>query len=206
VKKVFGYRGLGFPDNSEKLIALVTSALDESPLILIHKSFKGWKKVEYEVVRDQYDNCITICNMESIDPLGIHIGESIVVAPSRTLSNDEYNLLRSVSIKVVRHLSIVGACSVQFALNPLCIEYYIIKVNAALSRSSALASKATDYPLAYIKANLALGANLPELKNNITNATSFCFEPSVDYVTIKVPRWNLSESNRDSNKIESSSK
>ena len=144
--------------------------------------------------------------MENIDPLGIHTGESIVVAPSQTLSNDEYNLLRSVSIKVVRHLGIVGECNVQFALNPSCNEYYIIEVNARLSRSSALASKATGYPLAYIAAKLALGMSLVRLKNSITNVTCACFEPSLDYVTIKVPRWDLSKFIRCSNKIGSSSK
>ena len=144
--------------------------------------------------------------MENIDPLGIHTGESIVVAPSQTLSNDEYNLLRSVSIKVVRHLGIVGECNVQFALNPLCSEYYIIEVNARLSRSSALASKATGYPLAYIAAKLALGMSLVELRNSITNVTCACFEPSLDYVAIKIPRWDLRKFVRCSNKIGSSSK
>ena len=156
--------------------------------LLVDKSVKDWKKVEYELVRDQYDNCIVVCNMENIDPSSLHTDNSIVVAPSHTLSSDEYNVLRSVSIKVVRHLGIVGACNVQFALNPLCIEYYIITVNAGLSCSSASASKATGYPLAYITAKLALGLNLVELTNNITNATFSCFEPSLDYVTIKVPR------------------
>jgi len=144
--------------------------------------------------------------MENIDPLGIHTGESIVVAPSQTLSNDEYNLLRSVAIKVVRHLGIVGECNVQFALNPSSNEYYIIEVNARLSRSSALASKATGYPLAYIAAKLALGTSLVQLRNSITNVTCACFEPSLDYVAIKVPRWDLSKSNQCSNEIESSSK
>ena len=201
-----GGLGSGFADNREELIPLVTSALAHSSQLLIDKSLKGWKEVEYEVVRDQYDNCIVVCNMENIDPLGIHTGESIVVAPSQTLSNEEYNLLRSVSIKVVRHLGIVGECNVQYALNPLRSEYYIIEVNARLSRSSALASKATGYPLAYIAAKLALGMSLVELRNSITNETCACFEPSLDYVAIKVPRWDLRKFVRCSNKIGSSMK
>ncbi|CAF1336207.1 unnamed protein product [Adineta steineri] len=208
VRAAFALGGLGsgFADNREELVPLVTSALAHSSQLLIDKSLKGWKEVEYEVVRDQYDNCIVVCNMENIDPLGIHTGESIVVAPSQTLSNDEYNLLRSVSIKVVRHLGIVGECNVQFALNPQCNEYYIIEVNARLSRSSALASKATGYPLAYIAAKLALGMSLVKLRNSITNVTCACFEPSLDYVTIKVPRWDLRKFVRCSNKIGSSMK
>ncbi|UJR35525.1 hypothetical protein I4U23_028279 [Adineta vaga] len=208
VRAAFALGGLGsgFADNREELIPLVTSALAHSSQLLIDKSLKGWKEVEYEVVRDQYDNCIVVCNMENIDPLGIHTGESIVVAPSQTLSNEEYNLLRSVSIKVVRHLGIVGECNVQYALNPSRSEYYIIEVNARLSRSSALASKATGYPLAYIAAKLALGMSLVRLKNSITNETCACFEPSLDYVTIKVPRWDLRKFVRCSNKIGSSMK
>ncbi|CAF4122334.1 unnamed protein product [Rotaria sp. Silwood2] len=208
VRAAFALGGLGsgFAENREELIPLVTSALAHSSQLLIDKSLKGWKELEYEVVRDQYDNCIVVCNMENIDPLGIHTGESIVIAPSQTLSNDEYNLLRSVSIKVVRHLGIVGECNVQFALSPFSNEYYIIEVNARLSRSSALASKATGYPLAYIAAKLALGMSLVELKNSITNETCACFEPSLDYVTIKIPRWDLRKFVRCSNKIGSSMK
>ncbi|CAM2704180.1 unnamed protein product [Rotaria socialis] len=208
VRAAFALGGLGsgFADNREQLIPLVTSALAHSSQLLIDKSLKGWKELEYEVVRDQYDNCIVVCNMENIDPLGIHTGESIVVAPSLTLSNDEYNLLRSIAIKVVRSLGIVGECNVQFALNPCSTEYYIIEVNARLSRSSALASKATGYPLAYIAAKLALGMSLVELKNAITNETCACFEPSLDYVAVKIPRWDLRKFVRCSNKIGSSMK
>ncbi|CAF0784945.1 unnamed protein product [Rotaria sordida] len=208
VRAAFALGGLGsgFAENREELIPLVTSALAHSSQLLIDKSLKGWKEVEYEVVRDKYDNCIVVCNMENIDPLGIHTGESIVIAPSQTLSNDEYNLLRSVSIKVIRHLGIVGECNVQFALSPFSNEYFIIEVNARLSRSSALASKATGYPLAYIAAKLALGMSLVELKNSITNETCACFEPSLDYVTIKIPRWDLRKFVRCSNKIGSSMK
>lgn len=161
--------------------------------MIIDKSLKGWKEVEYEVVRDAFDNCITVCNMENVDPLGIHTGESVVVAPSQTLSNTEYNLLRSTAIRIIRHLGVIGECNVQYALNPKSQEYYIIEVNARLSRSSALASKATGYPLAYIAAKLALGKSLPELKNSVTGCTTACFEPSLDYCVVKIPRWDLSK-------------
>jgi carbamoylphosphate synthase large subunit len=158
------------------------------PLALQSSIYADWKKILFELVRDQYDNCIVVCNMEIIDQLLVRTGDGIIVAPSQTLSNDEYNLLRSVSIKVIRHLGIIGACNVQFVLNTLRIEYYITQVNAGLSRSSLFASKATGYPLAYITAKLALGLNLMELTNNITNATCACFEPSLDYVIINIPR------------------
>ncbi|CAF4504916.1 unnamed protein product, partial [Rotaria sp. Silwood2] len=180
----------GVADVRKELIDFVTSVSAHSPKLelIIDKSLNGWKKIAYEVVRDQYDNCIVVCNMENIDPLSLRTGESIVVAPSQTLSSDEYNLLRSVSIKVVRYLRIIGACNVQFALNPLCIEYYIIKVTSGLSCSSTFVSKATGYPLGYITAKLALGMSLVTLKNSITNQTCAWFEPSLDYVTIKVPK------------------
>jgi carbamoyl-phosphate synthase/aspartate carbamoyltransferase/dihydroorotase len=175
--------------------------------ILIDKSLKGWKEIEYEVVRDAYDNCITVCNMENIDPLGIHTGESIVVAPSQTLTNEEYNLLRQTALKVIRKLGVVGECNIQYALDPLTLEYYIIEVNARLSRSSALASKATGYPLAYIAAKLGIGFSLVELKNSVTQSTTACFEPSLDYCVVKVPRWDLKKFvGRVSNKIGSSMK
>lgn len=170
------------------------------------QSLKGWKEVEYEVVRDAYNNCVTVCNMENVDPLGIHTGESIVVAPSQTLTNREYNMLRTTAIKVVRHLGVVGECNIQYALNPLSQEYYIIEVNARLSRSSALASKATGYPLAYIAAKLALGIPLPVLRNSVTESTTACFEPSMDYCVVKIPRWDLSKFVRVSAKIGSSMK
>jgi carbamoyl-phosphate synthase/aspartate carbamoyltransferase/dihydroorotase len=157
--------------------------------------------VEYEVVRDAYDNCITVCNMENVDPLGIHTGESIVVAPSQTLSNREYNMLRTTALKVIRHFHIVGECNIQYALNPLAEEFYIIEVNARLSRSSALASKATGYPLAYVAAKLALNIPLPDIKNLVTGKTTACFEPSLDYCVVKIPRWDLSKFQRVSTKV-----
>ncbi|CAF1006251.1 unnamed protein product, partial [Didymodactylos carnosus] len=208
VRAAFALGGLGsgFAHNVEELIPLVSSAFAHTSQLLIDKSLKGWKEVEYEVVRDQFDNCIVVCNMENIDPLGIHTGESMVVAPSQTLTNEEYNLLRTVSIKVVRHLGIVGECNVQYALDPLSKDYYIIEVNARLSRSSALASKATGYPLAYIAAKLALGMSLVDLKNTVTGCTCACFEPSLDYCVIKIPRWDLNKFVRCSNKIGSSMK
>ncbi|KAF7657383.1 hypothetical protein LDENG_00028210 [Lucifuga dentata] len=175
-------------------------------LVLVDKSLKGWKEIEYEVVRDAYDNCVTVCNMENIDPLGIHTGESIVVAPSQTLNDHEYNMLRNTAIKVIRHLGIVGECNIQYALNPESDQYYIIEVNARLSRSSALASKATGYPLAYVAAKLGLGIPLPLLKNSVTNLTTANFEPSLDYCVVKVPRWDLSKFLRVSTKIGSSMK
>eukprot|EP00731_Ephydatia_muelleri_P031726 Em0023g233a len=174
--------------------------------VLIDKSLKGWKEIEYEVVRDCCGNCITVCNMENVDPLGVHTGESIVVAPSQTLSNAEYNMLRTVAIKTIQHLGVVGECNIQYALNPQNMEYYIIEVNARLSRSSALASKATGYPLAYVAAKLGLGITLPQLKNSVTRATTACFEPSLDYVVVKIPRWDLVKFAHVSNKIGSSMK
>lgn len=201
-----GGLGSGFASNNDELIKLASTAFAHSKQVLIDKSLKGWKEIEYEVVRDAYDNCITVCNMENFDPLGIHTGESIVVAPSQTLTNEEYNMLRRVAIKVIRHLGVIGECNIQYALNPLSKEYFIIEVNARLSRSSALASKATGYPLAYVAAKLALGIPLPKLKNSVTNSTTACFEPSLDYCVVKVPRWDLKKFQRVSTKIGSSMK
>nr|CAH8847551.1 unnamed protein product [Trichobilharzia regenti] len=202
-----GGMGSGFAENAVELERLVTRALAQTTQIFIDKSLKGWKEVEYEVIRDAYDNCITVCNMENVDPVGIHTGESIVVSPSQTLSNVEYYMLRSVAIKVARHLRIVGECNIQFALDPLSLNYYIIEVNARLSRSSALASKATGYPIAYIAAKLSLGMSLPELTNSVTGGqTTACFEPSLDYCVVKIPRWDLSKFSRVSRKIGSSMK
>ncbi|CAL1543202.1 unnamed protein product [Lymnaea stagnalis] len=201
-----GGLGSGFAENKEELAVLVTAAFAHTSQVLVDKSLKGWKEVEYEVVRDAYDNCITVCNMENVDPLGIHTGESIVVAPSQTLTDTEYNMLRSTAIKVIRHLGIVGECNIQYALNPLSQQYYIIEVNARLSRSSALASKATGYPLAYVAAKLSLGYPLPLLKNSVTGSTTACFEPSLDYCVVKIPRWDLRKFSRVSTKIGSSMK
>lgn len=201
-----GGLGSGFASNKEELKTLAQQALAHSKQLIIDKSLKGWKEVEYEVVRDAYDNCITVCNMENLDPLGIHTGESIVVAPSQTLSNREYNMLRTTAIKVIRHFGIVGECNIQYALNPYSEEYYIIEVNARLSRSSALASKATGYPLAYVAAKLSLNIPLPEIKNSVTGVTTACFEPSLDYCVVKIPRWDLSKFIRVSNHIGSSMK
>ncbi|MGM9841333.1 MAG: carbamoyl-phosphate synthase (glutamine-hydrolyzing) large subunit [Candidatus Limisoma sp.] len=186
-----GGLGSGFCDNREQLIAIAEKALSFSPQVLVEKSLKGWKEVEYEVVRDRYDNCITVCNMENFDPLGIHTGESIVVAPSQTLSNDDYHLLRSLAIKIIRHIGIVGECNVQYAYDPQSMDYRVIEVNARLSRSSALASKATGYPLAFIAAKLGLGYGLFDLNNTVTKVTSAFFEPALDYVVCKIPRWDL---------------
>lgn len=186
-----GGLGSGFCDNEEQLIALVEKALTFSPQVLVEKSLKGWKEVEYEVVRDRYDNCITVCNMENFDPLGIHTGESIVVAPSQTLSNDDYHTLRALAIKIIRHIGIVGECNVQYAYDPQSNDYRVIEVNARLSRSSALASKATGYPLAFVAAKLGLGFGLFELRNSVTKSTSAFFEPALDYVVVKIPRWDL---------------
>ena len=186
-----GGLGSGFCDNEEQLVALVEKALTFSPQVLIEKSLKGWKEVEYEVVRDRYDNCITVCNMENFDPLGIHTGESIVVAPSQTLSNDDYHTLRALAIKIIRHIGIVGECNVQYAYDPQSNDYRVIEVNARLSRSSALASKATGYPLAFVAAKLGLGFGLFELRNSVTKSTSAFFEPALDYVVVKIPRWDL---------------
>lgn len=186
-----GGLGSGFCDNDRELTALVEKALSFSPQVLVEKSLKGWKEVEYEVVRDRFDNCITVCNMENFDPLGIHTGESIVVAPSQTLSNDDYHYLRSLAIKIVRHVGIVGECNVQYAYDPDSMDYRVIEVNARLSRSSALASKATGYPLAFVAAKLALGYGLFDLTNSVTRSTTAFFEPALDYVVVKIPRWDL---------------
>ena len=188
-----GGLGSGFCDNEEELNKLAEKAFSFSPQVLVEKSLKGWKEIEYEVVRDRYDNCITVCNMENFDPLGIHTGESIVVAPSQTLSNSEYHKLRALSIKIIRHIGIVGECNVQYAFDPKSEDYRVIEVNARLSRSSALASKATGYPLAFVAAKLGMGYGLFELKNSVTKTTSAFFEPALDYVVCKIPRWDLSK-------------
>src|SRR3984893_14306945 len=186
-----GGQGSGIAKNAEELEHIVSGALAFAPQVLIEQYLHHYKEVEYEVVRDAYDNCITVCNMENMDPLGIHTGESIVVAPSQTLTNSEYHTLRSAATAIVRSLGVVGECNVQFALNPKTSAYYVIEVNARLSRSSALASKATGYPLAYVAAKLALGYSLTELTNRITGVTQACFEPSLDYLVVKIPRWDL---------------
>ncbi|KAL0164937.1 hypothetical protein M9458_040690, partial [Cirrhinus mrigala] len=215
VRSAFALGGLGsgFANNREEMITLVTQAFAHTSQVLVDKSLKGWKEIEYEVVRDAYDNCVTVCNMENIDPLGIHTGD-------QTLNDYEYNMLRNTAIKVIRHLGIVGECNIQYALNPESEQviqssrnnesqeavYYIIEVNARLSRSSALASKATGYPLAYVAAKLGLGIPLPKLKNSVTNSTTANFEPSLDYCVVKVPRWDLSKFLRVSTTIGSSMK
>lgn len=186
-----GGLGSGFCDNEDELNKIAEKAFSFSPQVLVEKSLKGWKEIEYEVVRDKFDNCITVCNMENFDPLGIHTGESIVIAPSQTLSNSEYHKLRALSIKIVRHIGIVGECNVQYAFDPYSEDYRVIEVNARLSRSSALASKATGYPLAFVAAKLGLGYGLFELKNSVTKTTSAFFEPALDYVVCKIPRWDL---------------
>ena len=201
-----GGLGSGFCDNDAELRALVEKALAFSPQVLVEKSLKGWKEVEYEVVRDRYDNCITVCNMENFDPLGIHTGESIVVAPSQTLSNDDYHYLRSLAIKIIRHIGIVGECNVQYAYDPASMDYRVIEVNARLSRSSALASKATGYPLAFVAAKLGLGYGLIELRNSVTHDTSAFFEPALDYVVVKIPRWDLGKFHGVNREIGSSMK
>lgn len=188
-----GGLGSGFAHNEEELRNMAARSLTLSPQILVEKSLKGWKEVEYEVVRDANNNCITVCNMENFDPLGIHTGDSIVVAPSQTLSDEEYHMLRSAAIKIVRHLGVVGECNVQYALQPDGLDYRVIEVNARLSRSSALASKATGYPLAYTAAKIGLGHSLPELPNAVTKTTTANFEPSLDYIVTKIPRWDLSK-------------
>ena len=188
-----GGLGSGFCDNDDELLAQAEEAFSFSPQVLVEKSLRGWKEIEYEVVRDQYDNCITVCNMENFDPLGIHTGESIVVAPSQTLSNSEYHKLRALAIKIIRHIGIVGECNVQYALDPNSEDYRVIEVNARLSRSSALASKATGYPLAFVAAKLGLGYGLLELKNSVTKTTSAFFEPALDYAVVKIPRWDLTK-------------
>ena len=188
-----GGLGSGFCDNEEQLLVQAEEAFSFSPQVLVEKSLKGWKEIEYEVVRDRYDNCITVCNMENFDPLGIHTGESIVVAPSQTLTNAEYHKLRALAIKIIRHIGIVGECNVQYALDPNSEDYRVIEVNARLSRSSALASKATGYPLAFVAAKLGLGYGLFDLKNSVTKTTSAFFEPALDYVVVKIPRWDLTK-------------
>lgn len=188
-----GGLGSGFADNEEELNKLAEKAFSFSPQVLVEKSLKGWKEIEFEVVRDRYDNCITVCNMENFDPLGIHTGESIVVAPSQTLTNSEYHKLRALAIKIIRHIGIVGECNVQYAFDPQSEDYRVIEVNARLSRSSALASKATGYPLAFVAAKLGMGYGLFELNNSVTKTTSAFFEPALDYVVCKIPRWDLSK-------------
>eukprot|EP00948_MAST-09A_sp_MAST-9A-sp1_P003695 g3695.t1 len=208
VRAAFALGGLGsgFAANETELIALASKALSQSSQILIDQDLRGWKEVEYEVVRDNRDNCITVCNMENFDPLGIHTGDSIVVAPSQTLSNEEYFRLRTTALKVVRHLGVVGECNIQYALNPHSEEYCIIEVNARLSRSSALASKATGYPLAYVAAKLSLGMDLVTVRNQVTKSTTACFEPSLDYCVVKLPRFDLKKFSKVSNKMGSSMK
>ncbi len=201
-----GGMGSGFCSNDEELDKLASNAFSYSPQILVEESLKGWKEVEYEVVRDKYDNCITVCNMENFDPLGIHTGESIVVAPSQTLSNAEYHKLRAIAIKIIRHIGVVGECNVQFTLDPFSEDYRVIEVNARLSRSSALASKATGYPLAFVAAKLGLGYGLHELKNSVTKVTTACFEPALDYIVCKIPRWDLNKFSGVSKNIGSSMK
>ncbi len=188
-----GGLGSGFCDNDDELLRQAEEAFSFSPQVLVEKSLRGWKEIEYEVVRDRYDNCITVCNMENLDPLGIHTGESIVVAPSQTLTNSEYHKLRALAVKIIRHIGIVGECNVQYALDPNSEDYRVIEVNARLSRSSALASKATGYPLAFVAAKLGLGYGLFELKNSVTKTTSAFFEPALDYVVVKIPRWDLTK-------------
>ena len=201
-----GGLGSGFADDEQQLRKLCEKAFAASPQVLIERSMKGWKEIEYEVVRDARDNCITVCNMENFDPLGIHTGDSIVVAPSQTLSDEDYNMLRTTAVNVIRHLGVVGECNIQYALNPDSREYYIIEVNARLSRSSALASKATGYPLAFIAAKLGLGIPLNEISNSVTKVTCACFEPSLDYVVVKIPRWDLKKFTRVSTELNSSMK
>jgi carbamoyl-phosphate synthase large subunit len=201
-----GGQGSGFASNANELRTLAAKAFSYSGQILVEESLKGWKEVEYEVVRDKYDNCITVCNMENFDPLGIHTGESIVVAPSQTLTNSEYHKLRELSIRIIRHIGIIGECNVQYALSPDSEDYRVIEVNARLSRSSALASKATGYPLAFIAAKLGIGYGLHELKNSVTKNTTACFEPALDYIVCKIPRWDLNKFQGVSHVIGSSMK
>ena len=201
-----GGLGSGFANNEVELLELCGKAFAASPQVLIERSMKGWKEIEYEVVRDARDNCITVCNMENFDPLGIHTGDSIVVAPSQTLSDEDYNMLRTTAVNVIRHLGVVGECNIQYALHPDSKQYCIIEVNARLSRSSALASKATGYPLAFIAAKLGLGIPLNEISNSVTRVTCACFEPSLDYVVVKIPRWDLKKFTRVSTHLNSSMK
>ncbi|KXT14047.1 hypothetical protein AC579_10525 [Pseudocercospora musae] len=208
VRAAFALGGLGsgFADNEEELRNLAARSLTLSPQILVEKSLKGWKEAEYEVVRDASDNCITVCNMENFDPLGVHTGDSIVVSPSQTLSDEEYHMLRTAAIKIVRHLGVVGECNVQYALQPDGLDYRVIEINARLSRSSALASKATGYPLAYTAAKIGLGHTLPELPNAVTRTTTANFEPSLDYIVTKIPRWDLAKFHNVNRSIGSSMK
>jgi len=201
-----GGMGSGFASNERELRIMAESAFSYSPQVLVEESLKGWKEIEYEVVRDSYDNCITVCNMENFDPLGIHTGESIVVAPSQTLTNSEYHKLRELSLRIIRHIGVVGECNVQYALDPESEDYRVIEVNARLSRSSALASKATGYPLAFVAAKLSLGYGLHEIKNSVTKTTSAFFEPSLDYIVCKIPRWDMEKFQGVSKKIGSSMK
>ncbi|NIA03315.1 MAG: carbamoyl-phosphate synthase (glutamine-hydrolyzing) large subunit, partial [Nitrospirae bacterium] len=201
-----GGQGSGFAYSMSELEVMASKAFTYTTQILVEESLKGWKEVEYEVVRDRYDNCITVCNMENFDPLGIHTGESIVVAPSQTLTNSEYHKLRELSLKIIRHIGVVGECNVQYALDPNSEDYRVIEVNARLSRSSALASKATGYPLAFVAAKLALGYGLHQLKNSVTQTTTACFEPSLDYIVCKIPRWDLNKFQGVSHLIGSSMK
>lgn len=201
-----GGLGSGFCDNADELKVLAEKALNYSAQLLIEKSLKGWKEIEYEVVRDKYGNCMTVCNMENFDPLGIHTGESIVVAPCQTLTNSEVFKLRELAIKIVKHIGIVGECNVQYAFDTESEDYRVIEVNARLSRSSALASKATGYPLAFVAAKLGLGYGLFELKNSVTKSTSAFFEPALDYLVVKIPRWDLGKFHGVSKEIGSSMK
>ena len=188
-----GGLGSGKIENETILRERASAALHNAPQILIEEYLGGWKEIEYEIVRDSADNVVTVCNMENFDPMGVHTGESIVVAPSQTLTNTEYHTLRETAIRVARHLGIIGECNIQYALNPKTSEYRVIEVNARLSRSSALASKANGYPLAYVAAKLALGFRLDEIKNSITKKTSAFFEPALDYIVVKIPRWDITE-------------
>ena len=201
-----GGGGSGFAENEAEFEPLVQKAFSFSPQILVEESLRGWKEVEYEVVRDGAGNRITVCNMENFDPLGVHTGESIVIAPSQTLTDHEYHKLRTVALRVIEHLGVVGECNIQYALSPTSDEYRVIEVNARLSRSSALASKATGYPLAYVAAHIALGKTLPEIKNNVTGVTSAMFEPSLDYVALKIPRWDLNKFRKVTSEIGSEMK
>ncbi len=201
-----GGLGSGFAGDEKELEGLASKAFTYSPQILVEKSLKGWKEIEYEVMRDRFDNCITVCNMENFDPLGIHTGESIVVAPVQTLSNTEVRKLRDLAIRIIRHVGIVGECNVQYALDPVSEDYVVIEVNARLSRSSALASKATGFPLAFVAAKVALGYGLHQLKNSVTQVTTACFEPALDYVVCKLPRWDLGKFKGVSRELGSSMK
>jgi len=201
-----GGKGSGIARDASELTEMANKAFANVPQILVEEYLEGWKEIEYEVVRDAQDNCITVCNMENMDALGIHTGESIVVAPSQTLSDHDYHRLRSISIQLIRHLGVIGECNVQFALHPASDEYRIIEVNARLSRSSALASKATGYPLAFVAAKLSLGHCLVDVPNSITKVTASCFEPALDYVVIKMPRWDLKKFRRVSTSLGSEMK